>query len=288
MSPLAANFHRANTTAFRRFILAGLLLPVLVSAQTPAPQLSKDQIEAIKAKNAALVDLNGLIAQTNAAAQAKDWPKTKDHAEKLIAANAKLAAAYPDDASYPVAEPGYYQLLGTAHLNLGEYKDAIAADEKCAGLAQALRAGGKDSPELKKILGIALTSEGNAWLKSGNSKEAIACYERAAAFDPHPATAWFNICATMYNTGNTGGAVAAADKCIALDPTKADAYFIKGSVLFGNGAVDASGKFVVSAEAMAALQKYLELAPSGAHADDVKQMLDYAIVVKPTDQPKKP
>jgi tetratricopeptide (TPR) repeat protein len=271
-----------------RFILAGLLLPGLVLAQIPAASpLSKDQTEAIKAQNAANVELNGLISQTNAAAQAKDWPKTKEITVKLIAANSKLAAAYPDDASYPAAEPGYYQLLGTTHLNLGEYQEAIAADEKCAGLAQVLRDGRKDSPELKKIMSIALTSEGNAWLKLKNNKEAIACYERAIPFASDPAMAWFNLCATRYNMGDMDGAIVAADKAIALDPTKADAYFIKGSCLFGNAPVDAKGKMIIPPEAMVALQKYLELAPNGGHADDVKQMLDYAgVVVKTTDQPK--
>jgi tetratricopeptide (TPR) repeat protein len=269
---LAANFNRANTVAFRGFILAGLLLPGLVLAQAQmVPQPTPAEMQ-----RAQTVELNSLIAQTNAAVQAKDWPKAKDLAEGLIAANAKLAAAAPDNPSYSMAEPGYYQLLGTAHLYLGEYKDAIAAYEKCVGLAQALRDGGKDSPGLRKTMGIALKSEGNAWLKLKSNKEAIACYEKAVVFDPHPATAWFNICATEYNTGNADDAIAAADKCIALDPTKADAYFIKGSCLFGNATVDANGKAVVPAAAIGALQKYLELAPNGVHAGDVKQMLDYA------------
>jgi tetratricopeptide (TPR) repeat protein len=265
--------------AWRR-ILAGLLLPVLVLAQTPP-------VPPAEIERAQTVELNSLITATNAAAQARDWPKTKDLAKKLIAANAGLIAADPNNPNFPGSEPEYYKLLGDAHLNLGEYEDAIAAYEKCVGLARTLRDGGKDFPGLKKTLGIALTSEGNAWLKLKKDKEAIACYERAAAFDPHPATAWFNICATEYNTGNMDGAVAAADKCIALDPAKADAYFIKGSCLFGNAAVDANGKMMVSAETIATLQKYLELAPNGAHAGDVRQMLDYAgTVVKTIDQPK--
>ncbi|MGA3007687.1 MAG: tetratricopeptide repeat protein [Opitutaceae bacterium] len=271
-----------------RFILTGLFLVGSISAQAPsAPPLTKDQIEALKVKNATNTELNGLIAQTNATMLAKDWPKTVDLVKKLLVANAKQATAYPNDAGYPAAEPGYYQLLGTAYLNLGKYEDAIAGYEKCLGLAQVFRNGGRDFPGLKKTMGIALTSEGNAWLKLKKNKEAIACYERAAAFDPHPATAWFNICATEYNTGKMEDAVAAADKCIALDPTKADAYFIKGSCLFGNATVDAGGKAVVPAAAIVALQKYLELVPNGAHADDVKQMLVYAgAVVKTTDQPK--
>jgi tetratricopeptide (TPR) repeat protein len=268
--------------------LAGLLWAGSISAQTPpAPPLTKDQSEAIKAENAAIVEVNGLIAQTNAAAQAKDWPKAKDLAGKLIAASAKLGAADPDNPNFHGSEPEYYKLLGDAHLNLGEYAEAVAAYEKCTGLIR-VRAGDKVSTEHKKTMGAALVSEGNAWLKSGDSKKAIACYEQAAGYDPHPATAWFNICATEYNAGNMDDAVVAAGKCIALDPTKADAYFIKGSALFANGTLDASGKFVVPAEATAALQKYLELAPNGNHANDAKQMLDYAVVVKPTDQPKTP
>jgi tetratricopeptide (TPR) repeat protein len=195
-----------------RFVLAGLLLPVLAPAQTPAAE-----------------NRSG---------------------------------------------PEQYKLLGDAHLKLREYQDAIAAYQKSVALAQALRNEGKDSPGLRKIISVALTSEGNAWLKLKNDNLAISCYEQAAQFDPNPAKAWFNICAVQYNTGNTDGAIAAADKAIALDPTKADAYFIKGSCLFANGKVDAGGKFVVSAGATTALRKYLELAPNGAHAEDVRQMLE--------------
>jgi tetratricopeptide (TPR) repeat protein len=253
-----------------RFALAGLLLPVL----TPAQAQTERPPTAAEIKRDKLVGLNQLITQTNAAMQAKDWPQTKDLVGKLIAANAELAAAYPGDASFPGSAPEYAKLLGDAHLNLGEYDDAIVAYDKSIGLAQAFLDGGKDSPGLKTTLGQALVSKGNAFLNLQKSKEATACYEQAAPFMANPATAWFNICAVRYNQGDMDGAVAAADKAIALDPAKADAYFIKGSVLFGNATVDAGGKMVVPPEALAALRKYLELAPQGPHADDVKQMLD--------------
>src|SRR5581483_3555773 len=102
----------------------------------------------------------------------------------------------------------------------------------------------------------------------------IAAYEKAAALDPNPGTAYFNICATMYNTANMEGAVVACDKAIAADPTKADAYFIKGSSLYGSGKLDKDGKYVPPPGTADALNKYLELAPNGAHAADVKAMLD--------------
>ena len=78
----------------------------------------------------------------------------------------------------------------------------------------------------------------------------------------------------MYNTGNMEGAVGACDKAIAADPAKADAYFIKGSSLYGSGKLDKEGKYVPPPGTAEALSKYLELQPNGAHAADVKAMLD--------------
>jgi hypothetical protein len=69
------------------------------------------------------------------------------------------------------------------------------------------------------------------------------------------------------------GALDACGKAIAADPNKADAYFIKGSVLIGESKTDASGKLIAPPGAAEALKRYLQLAPNGAHADDVKQML---------------
>lgn len=71
-------------------------------------------------------------------------------------------------------------------------------------------------------------------------------------------------------------AAAGCRKSLQADPSKADAWFILGSVLFGDATFDANGKIAISAEARHALDKYLELAPEGPHAPDVKQMLDAA------------
>ncbi|HTQ32396.1 MAG TPA: hypothetical protein VMI53_14385 [Opitutaceae bacterium] len=262
-------------------LLLGLLLPAPLPAQTPPASSAPVDIEEIKAQNARITELNDLLTQANAATRAGDWAKEKNVAEKLLALNAKLIAAYPDDDRFAGDQPAYAKLLGDAHLNLGEYEAAAAAYEKCAGAGQALIDGGKGSAKVKQAVGQALTSEGNTWLKLKKSQEALACYKRATQFDPHPATAWFNICAVMYNTGHTSEAMAAADQVIALDPTKADAYFIKGSCRFGDATVGPDGKAVVPAEAVNALKKYLELAPNGPHANDVKQMLEYAGVHAP-------
>jgi hypothetical protein len=54
---------------------------------------------------------------------------------------------------------------------------------------------------------------------------------------------------------------------------KSDAYFIKGSAMFGNSTLDKAGKYIAPEGTSAAQKNYLKLAPEGAHAKDVKEML---------------
>jgi tetratricopeptide (TPR) repeat protein len=122
-------------------------------------------------------------------------------------------------------------------------------------------------------MGQMFTGEGNAYLKLNKSAEAIAAYTKAADLDPNSAVAYFNLCATQYNIGNMDGASVICDKAIQADPNRADAYFIKGAAMYGNGKMDANNKYVVPSGTSDALQKYLELAPDGSHAADVKAML---------------
>jgi tetratricopeptide (TPR) repeat protein len=151
----------------------------------------------------------------------------------------------------------------------------VATFEKAIPIAEnATKTDPKADPAKAKA-GVAqmLTNEGNAYLKLKKNDQAIAAYTKAASMDPNPGTAYFNICATQYNSGNTEGALAACDKAIAADPNRADAYFIKGSLMVGESKLDKDGKLQAPAGASDALNKYLELAPDGPHANDVKAML---------------
>jgi tetratricopeptide (TPR) repeat protein len=232
------------------------------NGKTEPPKLTKEQqaqLEAIKAQRAKAMNQNAIITQVNAAMQAKNYEEAAAGLKQLIQ-----------------SEPNHYEYyngLGTAQLNLGQYDDAIQTLEKGIQLAQ--NPDPKDDPaKAKASLGQMLTNEGNAYLKLKKNNEAVAAYEKAASLDPNPGIAYFNICATQYNTGNMEGAAAACDKAIAADPTKADAYFIKGSSMYGSGKLDKEGKYVPPPGTAEALNKYLELAPNGAHAADVKAMLD--------------
>jgi tetratricopeptide (TPR) repeat protein len=114
----------------------------------------------------------------------------------------------------------------------------------------------------------------------GKSDEAVNAYEQAATLDPpHAGQYYFNLGAILTNSNTTNDvkirkqAVDAFDKAIAADPNHADAYFWKAQNLVGMATTDASGKIVAPDGTTEAYQKYIELQPSGPHADEAKQML---------------
>jgi tetratricopeptide (TPR) repeat protein len=257
----------------RKLALFFALAAVFVAAVRARPQSGQgnhqgkdSDLPTVQEFNAAATAANALIVQINAAMNGKQWQQAEDLLKQLIA-------------TYPTAWR-YQQALGNAQLNLGQYDDAVQTYADAIKLAQAdldAKAPSADFQSLKTGIAQMFTSQGNAYLKQKKNDLAIAAYTKAAEISPNPGLAYFNICAVEYNTGNTtGAALTACDKAIAADPNKADAYFIKGSMLFSNGTVDAQGKFLLPPGTIEALEKYLQLAPSGAHVADVKAMLDAA------------
>jgi tetratricopeptide (TPR) repeat protein len=120
----------------------------------------------------------------------------------------------------------------------------------------------------------------NAAARVGKSDQAVDAYQQAAELDPPRAGQYyFNLGAVLTNSNTTNDAnvrkqaIAAFDKAIAADPNHADAYFWKGQNLIGMATTDSSGKIVAPDGTTEAYQKYLDLQPTGAHADEAKQML---------------
>jgi len=178
----------------------------------------------------------------------------------------------------------YFEALGDAQANAGDYESAALSYEKGIQAAQQIMATptSKDSMVLqsdrdraKAGMANMLIGQGNAFLRLKKNDEAIAAYTKAAELSPDPATAYFNLCVAHYTTKKTEGALEACDKAIAADPSKADAYLIKGSLLIARSTTDKTGKVQAPPGTAEALKKYLELAPNGPHANDVKQMLEY-------------
>jgi tetratricopeptide (TPR) repeat protein len=200
-------------------------------------------------------DEKALAAQYAAARQAGDWPQAERVAQQQVNAQPQ--------------QWEYRRNLALALLYAGKYQDAITAYQAAIPLAEAM-----SSSAARKATGTMYTEMGNAYLKLHKPREAIAAYNQAAPVSDNPAVAYFNICATAYNTGLVAEGLVACDQAIGADPRRADAYFVKGSLLLGKGTVGPGGKYIVPAGTAENLQKYLTLAPNGAHVNDVKQMLD--------------
>jgi tetratricopeptide (TPR) repeat protein len=114
----------------------------------------------------------------------------------------------------------------------------------------------------------------------GKSDDAVNAYKQAAELDPtHAGQYYFNLGAVLTNTNMSNDAnvrkqaIDAFDKAIAADPSRADAYFWKAQNLVGMATTDNSGKIVAPEGTAEAYQKYIELQPTGAHAEEAKQML---------------
>jgi tetratricopeptide (TPR) repeat protein len=202
-----------------------------------------------------------LVAKAQAALDAKQWPDAEAALKQL-------------SSSEPRWE--YFEALGAAQFNQGHYADSLGSYQRAIDLAQKDLAQKDLAGKSANAAAIAqmYTTIGNANLKLKKNDAAIAAYTKAATLSPNPAVAYFNLCATMYNMGQPAAkTVAFCDKAIAADPKKADAYFVKGSALYGEGALDKSNKFVPPPGSVEALKQYLVLAPDGPHVQDVKAML---------------
>ena len=94
--------------------------------------------------------------------------------------------------------------------------------------------------------------------------KSVKSYDQAAQLNPAGAAQYYyNQGAVLTNSGKVDEANAAFDKSIAADPTKADAYYQKGVNLINKATTDKSGKVIPAPGTAEALNKYLELQPTG-------------------------
>jgi tetratricopeptide (TPR) repeat protein len=151
-----------------------------------------------------------------------------------------------------------------------KYNDAATSYKKGIDLNAASK---KPSPEA----GAAGYNQlGVVEARLGDAKASSDAYDSAAkAMPANAGMYYYNEAATLYNAGKLPEAEAAADKAIAADPKRAEAYYIKGQALIPQATVDAKTQKVVAPPGcVEAYQQYLELAPDGPHAADVKGILE--------------
>jgi tetratricopeptide (TPR) repeat protein len=231
----------------------------------------------VVASNSKIQNLNALLTQAradnkagnyDAAATAMQQATTTKPDEGILwitlgdaqLGSADAAAKAAKAAGSPSTDPAIAQ----------KYTDAATSYKKGIDLNAASK---KPSPE---AAAAGYNQLGQVYAKQGNGKDAAEAYEMAAkAMPANAAMYYFNEAATLLNSGKNAEAEAAADKAIAADPKKAEAYYIKGQALIPLATVDPkTNKITAPPGCVEAYQTYLELAPDGAHATDVKGILE--------------
>ncbi len=242
----------------------------------------KAALEEYKKKNAAVATDNAKIANINATLTKARADEKAGNPDEAVTALQGITTARPD-------EPIIWGALAEAQLASADlaYKNAKAAKtsttdpammQKYADSAASyqkaveLSASKKTPPE---VVGSYYQNMGSALAKAGKGPEAAAAYDASAKANPAGAgTTYYNEAANFFNMGKLDEAAAAADKTIAADPKRADAYYIKGQALIPKATLDAkTNKFLLPPGCLEAYQEYLELAPEGPRAGEVKELL---------------
>ncbi|HLQ51838.1 MAG TPA: tetratricopeptide repeat protein, partial [Terriglobales bacterium] len=155
------------------------------------------------------------------------------------------------------------------------YGDAVTDYQKAIELKKKSMEG-TPKPEDAKSLAAYYNNLGQAEARTGQLEESVKAYDQAAQLNPPGAAQYYyNQGAVLTNGGKVDEANAAFDKSIAADPTKADAYYQKGVNLINKATTDKSGKVIPAPGTAEALNKYLELQPTGQFAEGAKGMLQY-------------
>ena len=137
----------------------------------------------------------------------------------------------------------------------------IAAYEKAIALKP-------EDPSIHNNYGLALA-------QGKKLPEAQAELEKSVALDPSTACkAYFNLGALELNAHQDDAATATFQKAVAADPKCAEAYYYIGTGLMNKATVGNDGSVKYVPGTSEAFQKYLEVAPTGQHAEEAKAMLE--------------
>jgi tetratricopeptide (TPR) repeat protein len=238
----------------------------------------QDQNAKVAKENLTIKSLNEKLAAAKTAADAGDF----DTATKT------LTEATQVDPSRDLlwAKLGDYTLSSAnkqtdSAVKTKDYEDAISDYQKALDLKQkAIEADPtKKTPDAAKVMASYYNNLGKAAASDGKTDDAVKAYNQAVQLDPTSAGMYYyNLGGTLTNANTkndpqmTKAAMEAFDKAIAADPTRADAYYWKGTILIGQATLK-DDKMVAPAGTAEAFKKYLELAPTGPHAEEAKAML---------------
>ncbi len=114
----------------------------------------------------------------------------------------------------------------------GEMLQALSfSKEKNSGTQEKI----EKKPDKSNYTGYDWQSEGNALCNSGKYKEALECYDKAAALVPQYGPVWNNKGIALYNLGKYKEAISCYEKALEIDPEYTDALYNRGSALYDIG-----------------------------------------------------
>ena len=268
--------------------------PVSLDEMTLDFDLKKSQIQGAQQQGMTPEQIKAREEQL--AKQQKEVMTVKTLNEKLAAANASLQAGNYDAAIATLTEATQvdpnrdllWAKLGDSYAisapkqtdpaeKTKRYTEAVNDYQKAVDLRQkALDAQTTKTPEATKDLAAYYNNLAQSESRVGKTDDAVKAYQQAAQLYPTGAAQYYyNMGAVLTNAGKIDDAIAAFDKAIAADPTKADAYYQKGVNLISKATTDKSGKITAAPGTEEALNKYLELQPTGQFADAAKGMIQY-------------
>jgi tetratricopeptide (TPR) repeat protein len=162
--------------------------------------------------------------------------------------------------------------LGQAQAGLSEYDPAEASFKKALDTEATAK---KPRPE---VVAMSHAGLGEIYARTGKVAQANTEYEAAGKADPTRAGFYLkNEAIIFFQAGNGDAQVAAADQAIQADPNDALLYYLKGQGLVQKATFDSkTQKIVLPPGCQEAYEKYLELAPDGPFANDVKGILQQA------------
>ena len=252
----------------------------------------KKQLEELKKKNKDILSKNEIIKGLNADLLAanqdfSDANNASATAKAALDASASKAdidakaeeirtAKYTDvetmmlkDTAVKPDASALWAQLGQAQVGLKKYDEAEASFKKVLEVEAAAK-----KPDIR-VQGTANAGLGEAYARNGKVPEANAAYDAAAKINPAQAAFYLkNEAIIFFQMNNTDAQVAAADEAIKADPTIPILYYLKGNGLVGKSVPDPKTNMLVAPPGcVEAYKKYLELAPNGQYAADVKSIL---------------
>lgn len=258
--------------------------PEFISKMTPADREAleayKKQQAAVTAANAKIENLNKLLTDARTATKAGNYDQAVKDMTDATTAKPDEAILWDTlgDAQFGLANAAFKTARASKTTDptlADKFQAAITSYQKAISLNAALA---KPSSDLAGAADNQLGQAFGELALSGQPdkmKDASDAYEAAAKADPTKAGMYyFNEAATLFNASDMDGAAAAAQKAITADPTKVEAYYILGQSLIQKATVDPKTNVITAPpECIAAYQKYLELAPNGPHAEEIKGIL---------------